>query len=153
MLIDCNHIYTHKDGGALFQGSMPPVGSIVSESKFDVLVLCALENQDERELYTGVEIIRAPGDDVQQWPIDSVDLENWVRAARLVAERVAEGKDVLVTCMAGLNRSGFVTALALHHLTSWDGVKCVWWIQRRRKSALFNKDFVRYLTSTLVTEE
>lgn len=150
MMLDCDHIFTLTlDAGdalgSIYQGSMPDPDDV---STFDVLVLCAWENQ-ESNAYERLRVITAPGEDVWEWPVEQGDLARWQRAAITVADRVKQGDDVLVTCMAGLNRSGMVTAMALHHLTGWDGEKCVWWIQRRRESALFNPAFQRWLKENL----
>ena len=100
----------------LYQGAAPPFGDAVAKLGFDTLVLCAKENQRE-DLYPGIEVVLAPGDDDVRVERMMRDLPTWQQAAQIVAERVASGKKVLVTCMAGLNRSGMVTALALHQIT------------------------------------
>jgi protein-tyrosine phosphatase len=50
-------------------------------------------------------------------PINENHLNAWKAASDVVVERVKEGKNVLVTCMAGHNRSGIVVGLALAKLT------------------------------------
>lgn len=149
-MLDCDHIFTLHDEtgrelGSIYQGSMPDPAELGS---FDALVLCAFENQNADD-YAPLHVIEAPGDDVRDWPIDQFDLEQWIRASHAVAELVRSGMEVLVTCMAGLNRSGMVSAMALHHLTGWDGEKCVGWVQGRRCSALFNPAFKRWLEENL----
>jgi protein-tyrosine phosphatase len=54
---------------------------------------------------------------------------------------VSEGAQVLVTCRMGKNRSGLVSALALHLLTGQSGKACIQHIQSRRKGALRNPGF------------
>jgi protein-tyrosine phosphatase len=46
-----------------------------------------------------------------------------------------------VTCWAGRNRSGLVTAIALHKLTGFSGVQCVRIIRKARPLALTNLQF------------
>lgn len=128
----------------LFQGAAPPYGETVAKLGFDTLVLCAKENQRE-DLYPGVEVVLAPGDDDARVNRMMRDLPTWQQAAQIVAERVAAGKKVLVTCMAGLNRSGMVTGLALHQITGWSGADVVEHIQAARDMALCNDTFAEYL--------
>lgn len=155
MMIEYDHIYTadisSPDGlkGSIYQGSMPSVGKVVAECGFDVLVLAADENQDLNGEYEDIEVIAAPGEDIRGWPVDPEHTKIWEDASHIVADRVRAGKRVLITCMAGLNRSGMVTALTMHKLTGWDAEKIIWWIQGRRSAALFNKDFQRHLLETL----
>ena len=59
---------TYKIHGELYQGSIPPGGRVIADAGFDVLVLCAWENQDA-SFYDDVEVILAPGDDVNETPI------------------------------------------------------------------------------------
>lgn len=128
----------------LYQGAAPPFGEAVAKLGFDTLVLCAKELQRD-DLYPGVEVVLAPGDDDQRVNRMMRDLPNWQRAAQIVVERVAAGKKVLVTCMAGLNRSGMVTALALHQITGWSGKDIVEHIQASRDMALCNDTFADYI--------
>lgn len=130
----------------LYQGAAPPFGDAVAKLGFDTLVLCAKENQRE-DLYPGIEIVLAPGDDDVRVERMMRDLPTWQQAAQIVAERVASGKKVLVTCMAGLNRSGMVTALALHQITGWSGKDIVEHIQASRDMALCNDTFADYIRS------
>lgn len=138
----------YKIIGNLHQGPMPPAGDIVAQGGFDVLVLCAWENQDAAA-YPGVEVIQAPGEDIDESPVDPQELEQWKAAATTVAARLKAGKRVLVTCMGGYNRSGMVTALAMGEVTSWQPIDIVDHIRSRRPGALHNKSFVRWLIQNL----
>lgn len=142
-----DQIYTN-----LFQGACPPPGGLVATKGFQALVLAAEEHQ-QVDLYPGVHVILAPGDDDDRPHRLEQFLPTWLRAAEEVAHRVKDGQKVLVTCMAGLNRSGFITAVALHHLTGWSGEACVKWIQRRRRNALCNETFVKYLRENIKPKE
>ena len=128
----------------LYQGAAPPYGETVAKLGFDTLVLCANENQ-HKDLYPGVEVVLAPGDDDARVNRMMRDLPTWQHAAQIVAERVASGKKVLVTCVAGLNRSGMVTALALRQITGWSGEDIVEHIQASREMALCNDTFADYI--------
>lgn len=146
-VLDANKI---TDG--LYQGAWPPFDDQLKKRGFDVVVLCANENQ-HAEFYHGVEVICAPGDDDSRPERLLRFLPAWMEAAEAVAQRVNEGKKVLVTCMAGLNRSGMVTTMALHLLTGWSGSDCVEHVQACREQALCNATFAQWLIDNLIASE
>lgn len=137
-----------KIASCLYQGGMPPPGDGLARNGINVLVLCAADNQKYASEYLGVEVVCAPGDDSSAWPINENHLSAWKDAADIVVQRVKEGKQVLVTCMQGLNRSGIVTAMALCQLTGVSGEQAVNHIQNCRVQALCNPTFVRYIKET-----
>lgn len=143
-----NILDINKITEGLFQGAWPPFGDQLAKRGFDTLVLCAYENQHD-ELYVGLNVICAPGDDDAQPERMERFLPTWILAAQRVAQQVKLGKKVLVTCMAGLNRSGMVTAMALHLLTGWSGAVCVERVQERRAMALCNATFAQWLIDNL----
>ncbi len=129
----------------LHQGSVPPRGRAVRAAGFDVLVLAAREYQPRGREFPGVRVLHAPLDDAE---LTATEVLTYEAAAQAVAEAVREGKRVLVTCFAGLNRSGIITARALQHLRipTDHAIRMV--RKARGKSALCNDDFVRQLIST-----
>lgn len=137
--IDATRIVPH-----LWQGAKPPEGWAVSDAGFDILVLCAKERQKGK--YEGVAVYYCSlNDDDEEHPL--LDSE-WRRAramAHVVAAAVEHGKNVLVTCYQGRNRSGLVTALSLHLLRGWPGDRCVLEVRARRAGALENDSFVENL--------
>jgi len=129
----------------LWQGAWPPEGEYVRLCGFTMLVLCAVEVQPPAQAYPGVVVVHAPNDDTErmtpgQW-------RGALRAARRVTGEVRRGGRVLVTCAAGLNRSGLVTALVLHELRGSDlGIgRIVEMIRAARQGALSNPAFVERL--------
>lgn len=132
----------------LYIGSRAPTGDIVRRHGFDVLVLCAEEHQPPDHKFPGVEVFRCPFGDVRG-PMDPRTAKMIYLTADRAARRLLAGKRVLVTCQAGLNRSGLVTALTLHVSTGRDPMDCVRQVRRSREvggvKALFNEDFVRIL--------
>jgi protein-tyrosine phosphatase len=144
-MLDINNIYDN-----LWQGAYPPKGDVLSMRGFKLLVLAAAENQDATA-YTGIDVILAPGDDDENPECLPNFLPQWLDAAKQVASRVKMGDKVLVTCMGGYNRSGFITTVALHLLTGWDGETCVKHVQQRRKYALHNLLFEEYLCENFKT--
>lgn len=145
--LDINHIY-----GTLYQGAWPPFGNKLAELGFHVLVLTAKDNQDA-DRYDEIEVICAPGDDDMRPSRLERFLPGWKDAAQKVVTHVRNNKNVLVTCMAGQNRSGLVVALALQELTQWSGKKVVNFIQSRRMWALNNTTFEDYIIKTFPVSE
>jgi len=128
----------------LYQGSKPPQGSHVALAGFHVLVLTAMEYQPPKRMFPSVSVLYAPLDDAELTP------REWTlakRAALQVARALRDGKKVLVTCQQGRNRSGLVTAMALHMLTGKSGVSIVKHIQARRADALTNDSFTRAIAT------
>lgn len=129
----------------LSQGSQPIEGDAVARAGYRVLVLCADEYQVSHTLFKGLDdVIYAPNDD-GFGPFTPIQATIARIAAGRVADYVRQKRHVLVTCMMGRNRSGLVTALALHNLYGWSGIRCVNFVQSKRENALTNDDFARYL--------
>jgi protein-tyrosine phosphatase len=134
----------------LHQGSFPPPGNDVAAAGFDVLVLAASEAQPRAGDYPGVRVIHAPFEDE---PLESYGYgsapPDGLLTAKSAADKVAaclqDGKRVLVTCMAGRNRSGLVCGLALHQIHGWSGEHIVNSIQQARPQALSNASFAAAL--------
>jgi protein-tyrosine phosphatase len=150
-IINLGALDINKVANGLYQGAWPPFGDQLAKCGFDILVLCAKENQYE-ELYHGMHVILAPGDDDLRPERMKHYLPAWKTAAEQVAQHVKNGKTVLVTCMAGLNRSGMVTAMALYLLTGWSGSDVVNHIQMCRK-ALCNNTFASWLRDNLESSD
>lgn len=128
----------------LYQGSVPFPGSKLAARGFHTLVLCAKEYQPPSVIYSGIKVIHAPNDDNGK-PITSSELQIAIKAASMVAKDVANGKNVLVTCMQGRNRSGLVTAISLVKLTGMSGKQAVRLVKNRRQNALTNPVFCQFL--------
>lgn len=135
-LIDAHHI---SDG--LWQGAVPTPGNIIRDAGFHLLVLCASEYQLPAEDFPGVEVIHAPNEDDDSRPPTREELKIAVQAAERVVEALQAGKKVLVTCWAGRNRSGLVSALALRKHLGLSGLKVITLVQMCRPRALTNTQF------------
>ena len=131
----------------LFQGSAPDEGEKLKQQGFSILVLCAEEHQPESRRFPGLEaVIHAPNDD-NGLTMSPSERSIALRAAALVARYVRDGKNVLVTCRAGRNRSGLVVALALHIMTGKSGRLCLERVRKFRQDALIGGPFVKFLES------
>lgn len=126
---------------------MPIEGDAVAKAGYKVLVLCADEYQPPRDFFRGLDdVIYAPNDDGYR-PFSPLQKVIATMAAGRVADFVRQKKNVLVTCMQGRNRSGLVSALALHNLYGWSGIRCIHHVQSQRMDALTNDEFVLYLST------
>lgn len=129
----------------LSQGSAPLDGDAVARAGYRVLVLCADEFQPSHALFKGLDdVIYAPNDD-GFGPFTQLQAAIARIAAGRVTDYVRRERHVLVTCMQGRNRSGLVTALALHNLYGWSGARCINFVRSKRENALTNDDFVQHL--------
>jgi len=127
----------------LWQGSAPPIGNAVARAGFDTLVLAAQEYQPSVDSFPGVrKLVRLPiGDE----PITVAAWRAAVATAGDVTRSRQDGGRVLVTCQAGLNRSGLVSALSLIMLDGMTGRQVVARVRSRRTGSLFNPSFVAAL--------
>lgn len=136
----------------LYQGGAPPTGQGLAETGIDALVLCARDYQPAASFFPGVEVLSVPGDDAPISKVPPAVIAEWQRASLWVAAAVLRGKRVLVTCAAGRNRSGFVSALAVRQLTGLDGARCVEIVQNARPNALTNPTFANFIRTFAACE-
>lgn len=140
MAIDAHEVYP-----GLWQGSLPVEGSALANLGFKGVVLCAMEHQPTASRFPGLHVVHAPNDDDFSRLPTREELATAVKAARTVASLVSQRKKVLVTCYAGKNRSGLVSALAIHFLTGQGGFASLLQVQKRRPKALRNPGFQNVL--------
>jgi protein-tyrosine phosphatase len=89
-------------------------------------------------------VIYCPFDDSRERP-SKEERDQIIATAKLVVDALRNGQHVLVTCRAGLNRSGLVTALSLMMLGD-SAVQAIARVRAARgESALSNPTFVRAL--------
>ena len=130
-------------GGHLFADADGWVVPVVVADEFDTVIsLYAAEGHGPAE---GVEhhYYRMADADLLEGDGSAV-----ARLADLAAQRVREGRSVLVRCQAGLNRSSLVAALALVRLglepqEAIDRIR-----ERRHVNCLFNRSFVAHVRGT-----
>jgi protein-tyrosine phosphatase len=101
--------YSYLIPNWLAQGSAPLPGM---ELPFDVIVFAAMEYQP---VMPGYIVIRVSLDDSGP-PPSKLDRHRIRHVAREIADHILLRERVLVTCMAGRNRSGVLVGLALRHL-------------------------------------
>lgn len=125
----------------LSQGSAPPIGSPLP---FDVVVLCANEYQPPPGSF-GKAKVRSVGLDDSGPPPTKRQAQDAIVMASNVTRDVHLGRDVLVTCWMGLNRSGLVSALTLVNL-GYSSDRAVSLVRKARGVfALSNRHFVKLI--------
>ena len=136
-------IDAHRIIRRLYQGSLPPAGPWLRHAGFDVLVLAARELQPSASRFPGLVVYHVPLED-DPGPLTSQERRVIRRVSRLLAAHHRAGKRVLITCAAGWNRSGIITAATLRRITGAPHDAIVDRIRRKRSPrALGNRDFVR----------
>lgn len=150
MGMNCDLIISRSNGACIVQGCASTAHAAIAREDslgFDMVVLCAYEVQIEQlgqPVNPDLQIVSAPNGDDKLSRSQAVIATN---AARRVAAAYADRRSVLVTCKEGRNRSGLVTALALHMIYGVSGRVAVDAVKDRRKGAhaLTNRNFVKFL--------
>lgn len=136
-MVEASHII-----GGLWQGSAPNLAEVQAKG-FDAVALCAVEHQPQRAADGRLRVIRCPIEDEPDRMLSLAARHLALEASHEVAQHLLRGQNVLVTCHAGLNRSGLVSALALHMISGWDAETIIRIIRRKRSYlSLSNPDFV-----------
>ena len=143
---DWDEIYTN-----LYQGGAPTQMDELRRDKFDVIVFCATDFQPSANAYFPTDCIFCPFKDNDAGP-SPAKLKEIYELADKISMMIMGGKKVLITCAAGLNRSGLLTALVINKLTGWGGAACINLVRSKRRivagmSPLYNQAFVKILQS------
>lgn len=126
----------------LFVGSAPITGDAVARQGFHTLVLMASEYQPHAVDFPGVEVIQWPLEDDGEPSTEDRKVARTI--GKMVADRIRQGRRVLVTCIMGINRSAWVAGHALVEL----GVRpkdAVQLLRDRRHGTLRNLSFAQDL--------
>lgn len=136
--------------GKLFQGAWYDVARL-TDTAYDpaihCIVLAASGYQNVGPLGGCYDIIKAPFDDAMGLSdgdrAEIYDITNSV--SNQVYSKIKNGKNVLITCQAGLNRSGLISARVLMKFgfSAKDAIEIV--RKGRGKYALCNPEFVEML--------
>jgi len=117
----------------LYQGGKPPKGPALAQHGLQALVLMAQEIQPNLADFPGLSVVYHSG--IDDDPKRSITAQEWsiaVSAGSFAARQVRAGRRVLVTCQAGVNRSGLAVALAVRNLTGRSGRECMELVRERR---------------------
>ena len=91
----------------------------------------------------GLTYLKCPLVDADDVPDPGLTL----RLAHLVAGLVRDGRQVLVHCTFGRNRSGLLVSLVVRDLLGTTGAQALAHVQRRRDGVVNNESFARWLRS------
>lgn len=142
---------SRRTRGVFAQGDVDAAYDAIRKGTFDMVILCAGELEEMFRMLPArahPEIVYAsnvdgPALSRRQLRIATNAAGQAVRAYRL-------GKRVLITCAAGRNRSGLVTALAMHLSTGCGGRLATEIVKARRNAdgpALSNEVFAKFLSA------
>jgi len=143
-------IYIHPSGGKLHQAGMVEIPTILNKHPIKLLILTAQEFQP-RNLFTHVDKILIPLNDSQQLSMGEIinTLKLVAGASKTAADYLKNGKDVLSTCAAGLNRSSLASAYILRETTPLPCNEIISLIRKNRHSAaLSNQLFVKLILAS-----
>lgn len=148
LALPAKHSYNIIQPNLAMGGAMQDSSEAFEE--FDILVFCAGEWQPHVVLPEddkAKRVIRLRYDDSPTALIASVRKELHKAADELVKEH-RQGKKILITCLAGRNRSGLLTALVLMQRFGMSASEAILLIKERRGDfALTNRTFTSYLLS------
>lgn len=144
---------SRRTRGLFAQGDCESAEEAIRRRTFDLVILCA-EELDEMfrlllEAYPAQaeRVHFAPNDDAVR--VNRRQLRIAATAARKAADAYKRGERVLITCAAGRNRSGLVTAMALHFVSGCGGAAAAEIVKARRQApsgpALSNRTFEQFL--------
>jgi protein-tyrosine phosphatase len=109
-----------------------------------MLVLTARQHQQPAALQPGLTIIQAPLTD-DAFCIVKGNKKRAAHAATSVVQKIRARGKVMITCSEGMNRSGWVAALATKELSGCSGEQVIKLIQQQRPGALYNWFFQEHL--------
>ena len=140
--------------GKIYQAGWKEIPSLPNLAKIDVVVLAAKELPDPPKSKAGpyaAKVIRIPLDD--NFLLDGASQKIILQKAFEVAQEIARynqaGKNVIISCHMGLNRSGLITALSLKLLTGAPARKIIKLIRQQRSPyALSNPAFCQMILAT-----
>ncbi|HEY4266698.1 MAG TPA: dual specificity protein phosphatase [Galbitalea sp.] len=129
----------------LWVGAAPPTDRDLPQ--FQALVLCAVEYQPEFPFYRGA-ILRCR---LRDSNLSRFEADHALVGGQWVATALSNGKTVLVTCQAGINRSALVASVALGMLNRRATPEQIMDRIRRTRNpdCLSNPDFQRFLKQYL----
>jgi len=143
-------IYKHPDGGSLWQSGYREIPHNLKIIGIHVVIYAAAECPPLNH-HVGAELKYFPNDDAmfpKGIPQYDALLWNAKQAVPTVVEAIKDGKNVLVTCSQGINRSSLVTGLALNQLSSLSSWEVINLIKDKREGTLTNGSFMEMILET-----
>ncbi|QNN54348.1 protein-tyrosine phosphatase family protein [Nocardioides mesophilus] len=135
---------TEMLAGRLWHGGCPVDFDWVRATGVDLVVdLADPDAYPPAEQIDGLAYLKCPLVDGETVPDPALT----TGLARLVADLVRDGRQALVHCTFGRNRSGLVTALVVRELLGLTGAEALRYVQDRRDRAANNEQFAQWLRS------
>lgn len=152
-------IVKSPNGGTLNIGTFEACKYV---DRFDVICYCAKEFQPPPELVKQLgptkklKLIYAPNDD-RPAAMTNDEVRIAFAAAMKVSREYQTGKQVLIACAEGRNRSGLIAAMAIHGVYGVGGKRAIEMVRSARKmartgQALTNPHFVKFLEQLKATD-
>lgn len=143
-------------GGELHQAGAKEIPHILCNNNISLLILAAREYQPQHISGTGgsfslVHKIYIPLKDITSFSPREFKktISNAKAAAKHAVSYISRGKNVLSSCLAGWNRSGIISGLALVELTGASGKQVVYHIRKNRsRFALSNPLFAQVVANS-----
>ncbi len=130
--------------GRLWHGGCPVDFAWVRDTGIDVVLdLADADAFPPAGEIEGLTYLKCPIEDGDELPDPAVTL----RLAALVAGLVDEGRQALVHCTFGRNRSGLLVTLIVRELLHLSGSEALDYVQERRDRAANNEVFAAWLAS------
>ena len=144
-----------KPTSLLGMGNLEDALAGLDDARWDVIIFCAVElPPPPQALSDTARRVRAYHCPIRDAEITQEEKFLAVQAANVAGRYFLTGARVLVTCAAGKNRSGLVTALTIDALTGEGGKTAAGLVRNKRQSlapelqpALSNSSFLRYLAA------
>jgi len=148
-------IYKHPSGGILYQAGAKEIPAYLANRDIGLLVLSAEEYQPKvlrknPDLFKGVRRVYVPLKDKASFS-ESALVDTIRRASRAsghVIDALSQGEGALVTCWAGINRSGLISGMALIDILGCSGEDAIDIVRKGRSEyALYNPLFQKILVN------
>ena len=140
-------IYKHPDGGSIWQSGYREIPHNLKIIGINVVIYAAAECPPLKH-HTGAELKYFPNDDMMRpkgSPQYNALLERAKNAVPTVVEAIEKGKNVLITCSQGINRSSLVTGLVLNQLSTLSSWEIINLIKDKREGTLTNGSFMEMI--------
>lgn len=146
-------IFRHPSGSKMYQCGAKEIPSYLANKDIGLLVLSAKEYQPKSlrknpDLFKGVSRVYVPLKDKASFSRPALEdtISRAAQASTHVVNNLSKGNNVLVTCWAGINRSGLISGMALISMLGCTGKEAVRLVRKGRGDiALYNPLFQKIL--------
>ena len=139
-----------KTFGKIYQTSYREIPHDLAAAGLQLAVFTASECPPLNH-HVGATLSYQPNEDKQadsSSPAYKKMLESAQKASKVVAEAIAQGKNVVVTCHQGINRSSLVTALAIKRISSLTAWEIINLLKTKRQGVLTNGSFMTMILTS-----